>query len=55
MQQVVAPVKNFFGQFDTYIYTPVARHFDCSPRLVTECYMQGKNVLVDLDYVDLGL
>lgn len=55
VEQVVAPVKNFFSQFDTYIYTPVARHFDCSPRLVTECYMQGKNVLVDLDYVDLGL
>lgn len=55
IEQVEAPVEDFFSKFDTYIYTPVARHFDCSPRLVTECYLQKKNVLVDLDYVDLGL
>ena len=55
IEQVEAPVKNFFQKFDTYIYTPVARHFDCSPRLVTECYMQGKKVLIDLDYIDPGL
>lgn len=55
VEQVLAPVPDFFQKFDTYIYTPVARHFDCSPRLVTECYMQKKKVLIDLDYVDLGL
>ena len=55
IEQVVAPVQDFFQKFDTYIYTPVARHFDCSPRLVTECFMQGKKVLIDLDYVDPGL
>lgn len=55
IEQVEAPVENFFGKFDTYIYTPVARHFDCSPRLVTECFLQKKKVLINLDYVDLGL
>lgn len=55
IEQIVAPVQDFFSKFDTYIYTPVARQFDCSPRLVTECFMQGKKVLIDLDYVDPGL
>lgn len=55
IEQVEAPVDDLFGKFDVYIYTPVARHFDCSPRLVTECYLQDKKVIVDLDYVDLGL
>lgn len=55
IEQVEAPVEDFFGKFDTYIYTPVARHFDCSPRLVTECFLQGKKVMIDLDYVDPGL
>jgi len=42
-------------KFDTYIYTPVQRQFDCSPRLVTECFLHKKNVLIDLPYVDIGL
>lgn len=53
--QVEAPLEDFFNKFDTYIYTPVNRKFDCSPRLVTECFMQGKNVFKDLDYYDIGL
>lgn len=55
VEQVVAPVPNFFEKFDTYIYTPVERHFDCSPRLVTECFFYGKDVQLDVDYVDIGL
>jgi hypothetical protein len=55
VEQIEAPVEDFFGKFDTYIYTPVQRKFDCSPRLVTECFFQGKNVLIDLNYVDVGL
>lgn len=39
VKQVLAPVPDFFNCFDTYIYTPVHRKFDCSPRLVTECYL----------------
>lgn len=55
IEQVVAPLDNFFEQFDTYIYTPVKRQFDCSPRLVSECIYYGKNVYLNLDYEDLGL
>lgn len=55
VEQVLAPVPDLFEKFDTYIYTPVERHFDCSPRLVTECFFYGKDVLIDLDYVDIGL
>ena len=53
--QVVAPVADFFDKFGTYIYLPVQRRFDCSPRLVTECCMHGKKVFMDLDYSDPGL
>lgn len=55
VEQVVAPIPNFFEQFDTYIYTPVPRQFDCSPRLVTECFLYGKKVYMNLDYIDIGL
>jgi hypothetical protein len=53
--QVIAPVDNLFDKFGTYIYLPVKRQFDCSPRLVTECYMHNKNVFMQLDYSDPGL
>lgn len=53
--QIEAPVRDIFGKFDTYIYTPVGRKFDCSSRLVTECFMFGRNVFKDLDYYDIGL
>lgn len=55
VEQVVAPVDGFFDRFGTYIYLPVQRRFDCSPRLVTECYMHRKRVFMDLDYADPGL
>lgn len=55
VMQVEAPLDDFFNKFDTYIYTPVNRKFDCSPRLVTECFMQGKKVIKELDYYDIGL
>lgn len=55
IEQVVAPVDDFFNKFDTYIYTPVARKFDCSPRLLTECFMQKKRVCCDVGYFDPGL
>lgn len=53
--QIVAPVENLFDKFDTYIYTPVNRKFDCSPRLITECFMHNKKVYKELDYYDIGL
>lgn len=55
IEQVVAPVDGFFDKFGTYIYLPVQRKFDCSPRLVTECCMHGKKIFMDLDYSDPGL
>jgi hypothetical protein len=55
VKQLEAPINNLFDKFDTYIYTPVNRKFDCSPRLVTECFMHNKNVFKDLDYYDIGL
>ena len=55
IEQVIAPLDNFFEKFDTYIYTPVKRKFDCSPRLVSECIFYGKNVYLNLDYEDPGL
>ena len=55
VEQVLTPLPDFFDRFDTYIYTPLHRKFDCSPRLVTECYMQGKMVYMNLDYFDIGL
>ena len=53
--QMLAPIEDFFNKFDTYIYTPVARKFDCSPRLVTECFLQNKKLFLHLDYMDIGL
>jgi hypothetical protein len=54
IEQIEAPVMDLFLKFDTYIYTPVARHFDCSPRLVTECFMQNRKVISNNCYADPG-
>lgn len=48
------PITNF--NFSKYIYTPIVRHFDCSPRLIIEC--QILNIpfkLWNIDYKDKGL
>ena len=55
VRQVIAPLVDFFEQFDTYIYTPVQRRLDCSPRLLTECMFCKKRVFLNIDYVDVGL
>lgn len=52
------PVLNIFEQFSTYYYTPIARHFDCSPRFIAECKYYDKEVIYyNIDYLedDLGL
>ena len=53
----VLPYNNLMDNFDTYIYTPVDRKFDCSPRLIAECAYFDKRVVYDIDYweEDLGL
>ena len=55
---MVPPVDNLFDKFSTYIYTPVPRKWDCSPRFIAECKYYGKEVIYhNIDYwdVDLGL
>lgn len=52
------PVPDIFAKFSTYIYTPVPRKFDCSPRFIAECHHYGRRVIYhDIDYwnVDAGL
>jgi len=55
---LVPPIDNFVELFDTFIYVPLERQFDCSPRLVPECYFYGKKVIlhdIDNNYPDKGL
>jgi len=52
------PYKNLFDNFGTYIYTPIERKWDCSPRFLAECKFYNKQVMLyDIDYFeeDLGL
>ncbi len=39
------PVDNFMMRFNEYWYTPTAKNFDCSPRLIAECAFFGKSVM----------
>jgi len=55
-QTMLIPVQNMHEEFSTYIYTPVQRKFDCSPRLIAECKWYNKEVqLHNIDYTDKGL
>ena len=52
------PIENLFNKFSTYIYTPVKKKFDCSPRFLVECKYYNKEVIFfNIDYweEDLGL
>jgi len=50
---VVPPIDNLFEQFNTYLYTPIARKWDCSPRFLAECKYFDKEVIFhDIDYWD---
>jgi len=58
LTQDILPFKNLFSMFSTYVYTPVPRKFDCSPRFLAECKYYNKEVIFwDIDYweTDLGL
>lgn len=51
---VNTPILDF--AFSKYIYTPVSRHFDCSPRLIVECGILGIEVILwNINYSDIGL
>jgi len=53
MKVVDMPVEDLFEKFGTYIYTPVPRKFDCSPRFIAECKFYGKEVIYhNIDYWD---
>lgn len=55
---VIPPVEDIFSRFDTYIYTPVERKWDCSPRFIAECRYYGKEVIyhnIDYWHLDHGL
>jgi hypothetical protein len=50
---VIPPVEKIFEQFSTYVYTPVSRKWDCSPRFIAECKYYGKTVKYhNIDYWD---
>lgn len=54
------PVKNLFSKFTDYIYTPIEKRFDCSPRMIAECKYYNKRVIyheIDSEYLnhDTGL
>lgn len=53
---LVPPIKDFHSLFDTMVYLPVGRKFDCSSRLVAECAYYNKEVIYhEIDYQDRGL
>ena len=39
------PVKDFHNRFDTYLYTPTEKNWDCSSRLIRECQAYGKDII----------
>jgi hypothetical protein len=50
---LVPPVEDLFNKFQLYVYTPVARKWDCSPRILAECKYYNKDVVYhDIDYWD---
>ena len=53
--QIEMPVPDVFEKFNKYIYTPIERQFDCSPRFIAECQYYNIEVLYDINYVDKGL
>ena len=39
------PIIDFHDRFDLYLYTPTSKNWDCSPRLLKECYYLGKPIV----------
>jgi len=56
MKFLSLPVSNLFEKFSTYVYTPIPREFDCSPRFIAECKYYNKDVIYyNIDYLDKDL
>lgn len=56
----IPPIDDFLNVFDTFIYVPLEKKWDCSPRLVAESYLFNKKIIfhdIDESYfsVDKGL
>ena len=48
---LVPPVIDLFSKFQLYIYTPIDRKWDCSPRFIAECKFYNKDVIYyKIDY-----
>ena len=57
---LIPPVVDLFDKFTDYIYTPIEKRFDCSPRMIAECKYYNKRVIyhnIDDEYLqhDTGL
>lgn len=60
---IQGPIQNIFEVFDVYLYTKIIippewaynKPEDCSPRFIVECAVFGKDVIYDLDYIDMGV
>lgn len=46
------PIINFHDCFDLYLYTPTAKNWDCSPRLLKECYHLQKPIVFCKEVID---
>lgn len=50
---LIPPVEDLFSKFQLYIYTPIDRKWDCSPRFLAECKYYNKDVIYyKIDYWD---
>ena len=45
IQEEELPIENLFSLFNTYIYTPTVKNWDCSSRLIPECLKFNKEII----------
>lgn len=48
----IVPVDNLFSYIKRYIYTPITRKWDCSPRMIAECKFFNIPFIIDDDIND---
>lgn len=50
---ITPPIEDLFTKFHIFVYTPVPRHWDCSPRFIAECKHYNKMVIYEgIDYLE---
>ena len=53
---LIPPISDIFSKFNKYVYTPISRKWDCSPRFIAECkYFNIKVEYYNIDYLDVDL